>query len=102
MMEVGLTTKPPGELEPPPIADDPVSIEVLRVWAEPGAPQQFALRTAWRDPAAWGLLLADVARHAARAYASEGFVESQALDRILQALVAEVGSSTDEPLTLGN
>ena len=56
-------------LEPPPVARDARATEVLRVWAVPGQPQQLTLRTTWKDAGAWGLLLADVARHAAAAYA---------------------------------
>jgi len=60
--------KPIRELEPPPIANtNSQEVEVLRVWAAPGQPQQLTLRTTWKDPGAWGLLLADIARHAANA-----------------------------------
>ena len=44
-------------LEPPPIAkDNPRSVEVLRVWAAPGEPQELTLRTTWKDAGAWGLM----------------------------------------------
>ncbi len=56
-----------NELNPPPIASEMEAVEVLRAWAKPGSPQQFTLRTTWKDPAAWGLMLADIARHAAKA-----------------------------------
>ena len=53
-------------LEPPPIAQaNANAVEVLRVWAAPGSPQQLALRTTWQDAGAWGLMLVDIARHAA-------------------------------------
>ncbi len=53
----------------PPIAQsNSQAVEILRVWAVPRSPQQVILRTAWKDPAAWGLLLVDVARHASQAY----------------------------------
>jgi len=65
--------KPIRELEPPPIANtNSQAVEVLRVWAAPGQPQQLTLRTTWKDAGAWGLLLADIAHHAANAYANEG------------------------------
>jgi hypothetical protein len=58
--------KPTRELEVPPIANsNSQAMEVLRVWAAPGQPQQLTLRTTWKDAGAWGLLLADVARHSA-------------------------------------
>lgn len=64
--------------------------ELLRVWAKPDSTQGIALKLHWEDPAAWGLLLADVARHAAKAYANEGLSEAASLDRILSGLAAEV------------
>jgi len=84
-----------NDLEPPPIANDPKAVEVLRVWALPGEPQQLTLRTTWKDAGAWGLLLADVARHAANAYASEGHDRIAALSRIHAALEAEWSQPTD-------
>ena len=44
---------------------DPKSFELLRVWvANKG--QHVSLRAGvWKDPAAWGLMLADLARHVA-------------------------------------
>jgi len=89
------------ELELPPIATaNGQSVEVLRVWAAPGQPQQLVLKTTWKDPGAWGLLLVDVARHAANAYASEGRDRSEALARIRQALEAEFSAATGEPIQL--
>ena len=42
--------KPKRELEPPPIASsNSQAVEVLRVWAAPGQPQQFTLRPTWKD-----------------------------------------------------
>ncbi len=84
-----------NELTPPPNAKNAGAVEVLRVWAEPGAAQQLVLQTTWKEPGAWGLLLADVARHAAKAYAAEGVPEAQALDRILQLFRAELAAPTD-------
>lgn len=91
------TPKPPQELDPPPLAlENPDAHEILRVWAAPGRPQQLTLRTAWKDPGAWGLLLADVARHAARAYEREGREQDQVLRRIRDAFDAEWTTPTDE------
>lgn len=84
-------------LEPPPIADHVEATEVLRVWAAPGSPQQLTLRTTWQDAGAWGLLLVDVARHAAAAYASEGKDPKVVLTRIRELFDAEWGNPTDEP-----
>ena len=90
-----------GELDPPPIASsEPNSVEVLRVWACPGKPQQLTLRTTWQDPGAWGLVLADLARHAALAYQQEGRDREVAFERIIAALNAELDAPTDNPETL--
>jgi len=85
-------------LETPPIADsDPQAVEVLRVWAVRGKPQQLTLRTTWKDSGAWGLLLADVARHAANAHANEGADANVTLARIRALFDAEMSSPTDVP-----
>jgi hypothetical protein len=84
-------------LEPPPVASDARAAEVLRVWALPGHPQQLTLRTTWKDAGAWGLLLADVARHAAAAYAKEGQDHKTTLARIREFFEAEWEAPTDEP-----
>lgn len=92
------------ELEPPPVASaNSEAVEVLRVWAAPGAPQQLALRTCWKDPGAWGLVLADIARHAAQAYRREGQDPDEVLRRIRELFDAEWSSPTSaaEDLTDG-
>jgi hypothetical protein len=45
-----------NELTTPPIAENEQAVEVLRVWAGPGDPQQMTLRVTWKQPAAWGLM----------------------------------------------
>jgi hypothetical protein len=78
------------ELDPPPIAvSDSEATEILRVWAAPGAAQQLTLRTCWKDPGAWGLLLVDVARHAAQAYERDGRNLNDVLGRIRELFDAE-------------
>ena len=84
---------------PPAAARDKSSFEVLSVWiAEKG--QHVAIRSdAWDDPFAWGIVLADLARHIALAHNlqnpgsdSEVFVE-----RLLEGFHAEIENPTDEP-----
>jgi hypothetical protein len=82
------------------MASNAQSVEVLRVWVAPGLPQQLTLRTTWKDSGAWGLLLADVARHAAKAYANEGYNAADVLARIRQLLDAELSNPTDTPVQL--
>jgi hypothetical protein len=89
-----------NELAPPPTAAKRLSREVLRVWAVPDGSQQVSLDTTWDEPEAWGLLLADVARHAAKAYAALGFSEPESLAKIIDLFSAEITSPTDNPIRL--
>ena len=51
---------------------------------------------AFEEPDMWGLLLVDIARHAARAYAREsGYTEDEALTRIVDMFEAEINRPTD-------
>ncbi|MDH3281082.1 MAG: DUF5076 domain-containing protein, partial [Gammaproteobacteria bacterium] len=91
-----------NELAKPPIAKEDGAHEVLRVWGGPDLPHQFVVETTWDDPGNWGILLVDVARHAAKAYeGSHGINEADALDRIKQLLDAEWSSPTDVPKQIG-
>jgi hypothetical protein len=86
-----------NELDPPPQAQgDPEAREVMRVWASPESPQVVTLRRTWDDPGAWGLMLVDIARHAANAYANEGMPRAEALARIKALFDAEWAAPTDE------
>jgi hypothetical protein len=85
------------ELDPPPQAlSDPQASEVMRVWALPDQGQVVALTTTWKDPGAWGLMLVDIARHAANAYANDGMSRAEALARIKALFDAEWNTPTDE------
>jgi hypothetical protein len=89
-------TSTQNTLEPPPIAEARSSaVEVLRVWAAPGSPQQLTLRTAWKDPGAWGVMLVDIARQAAQAYANQGQDPEIALARIRELFDAEWSQPID-------
>jgi hypothetical protein len=85
-----------NQLGLPPIASASASArEVLRVWSAPGSSQEVTLRTTWQDPGAWGLLLVDIANHAANAYQSEGHDRAEALARIRELFDAEWQHPTD-------
>jgi hypothetical protein len=75
---------------------DPKAREILRVWISRDA-QGFASRPdVWSDPAAWGLLLADVARQVARGYSqTHGSDPAVVLSRIRAGLDAEWKHPTD-------
>ena len=68
---------------------DPASLEFLRAWVS-GEQVSVELREDfWRDPAAWGVALVDVALAAARSYARKGLTVQLALERIREGLDAE-------------
>ncbi|GMW03315.1 MAG: hypothetical protein AMXMBFR84_44490 [Candidatus Hydrogenedentota bacterium] len=84
-------------LEPPPVAStNPDAVEILRVWAIPGDTQQVSLQPTWKDPGAWGLMLVDVARHAANAYANNGYDHDEVLERIRELFDEEWDNPTDD------
>ena len=78
---------------------DKASFEVMRVWiAEAG--QHVSIRSgAWEDPFAWGIVLADLARHIVNAESlnKKDFDEEAFLERLLEGFQAEIDSPTDEP-----
>ncbi|GAC1345456.1 MAG: DUF5076 domain-containing protein [Bradyrhizobium sp.] len=56
----------------------------------------IAVTRAFDEPDIWGLLLVDIARHAARAYARESeYTEDDALRRIVDMFEAEIARPTD-------
>ena len=56
----------------------------------------IAFMRAFDEPDMWGLMLVDIARHAARAYARESeYTEDEALARIVEMFEAEINRPTD-------
>lgn len=88
-----------NSLDPPALASQAEAREVLRVWITPEwSKMQVALLTHAPDPATWGIVLADIARHVAKAYELAGTVpENEALSRIKKLLDAEWNAPTDMP-----
>ena len=83
----------------PPTALEQGGVEVLRAAIVDGG-LHVSLRRAFDDPEAWGMLIADVARHVARIYATEGnFPEQQTLERVRAIFNAEMDSPTDPGTT---
>lgn len=74
------------------------SFEILRVWVANKA-QHVSLRVGvWKDPFAWGIMLADLAGHIANAFAQEMHLDRQdALQRIRRGFEAELDLPTDTP-----
>lgn len=77
---------------------DPRSLEVLRVWIANGEQHVALAFGMWEDPSAWGLLLADLARHIAEAHAQQddGVDAEDFLEQIRAGLEAELDAPTDE------
>lgn len=78
---------------------DKASFEVMRVWiAEQG--QHVSIQSgAWEDPFAWGIVLADLARHISHAHQIQNSkIDPEAfLERLLEGFQAEIDNPTDEP-----
>jgi hypothetical protein len=77
---------------------DPKSLELLRVWvANKG--QHVSLRVGvWSDPAAWGIMLADLAKHIANSYDQDVALDRlKTLQRIKVAFDAEMSKPTNDP-----
>ena len=69
--------------------------EVLRAFVLDGG-LSIAFARAFEEPDMWGLVLVDIARHAARAYARESaYTEEEALARIVDMFEAEIARATD-------
>jgi hypothetical protein len=80
---------------PPDVMGRDDAAEVLRAFVVDGG-LSIAFTRAFEEPDMWGLLLVDVARHAARAYAREGAcTEDEALQRIIGMFEAEISRPTD-------
>jgi hypothetical protein len=89
----------PASLVIPPLAKaDPQAIEIARVWLAAGNPHVSLRPDAWEDPAAWGLLLVDLAKHLALGYhQATGRDPDHTLKRIREGFDAEWSHATDAP-----
>jgi hypothetical protein len=77
---------------------DAKAVEILRVWAAGGRQHVSIAAGLWDDPANWGIMLVDLARHIANAYEqARGMAGQAALERLRSGFDAEWDSSTDRP-----
>jgi hypothetical protein len=82
-------------LKVPPTALEKGGTEVLRAAIVDGG-LHVSLRRAFDDPEAWGMLMADLARHVARIYATEmNMREEETLARVRGIFEAEMDAPTD-------
>jgi hypothetical protein len=84
---------------PPAALRDKASFEVMRVWVAEQSQHVSIQSGAWEDPFAWGIVLADLARHIAHAHKlqNEGTDPEAFLERLLEGFHAEIENPTDEP-----
>ena len=91
-----MTTGAPKEQPIPPDAvgrDD--AVEILRAFVIDNG-LSISFMRAFDEPDMWGMLLVDIARHAARVFEKEGVMsEAEALERIRAMFEAEITNPTD-------
>jgi hypothetical protein len=76
-------------LVPPAVKTDPNAFEIARIWATHNS-QHVSLNIIWDDPAAWGMMLVDLARHAADYYhQTQGVPTEKCLARIKEGFDSE-------------
>lgn len=80
---------------PPAVRTASNAMEMARIWLADGDQHVVLSPNLWKDPAAWGLMLVDLARHVASAYESQGHDRAAVLQRIREAFEAEWGHPTD-------
>jgi hypothetical protein len=84
-------------LNVPPDALEKGGVEILRASVVDGA-VSIALRRAFDDPFTWGVLLVDLARHAARVYAAETeYSEDEAMAEITSGIQTELDNPSSDP-----
>lgn len=77
---------------------DPDSREMVRAWVANKALHCSLQVGVWKEPAAWGILLADIARHVGNAHAEmDGRDRAATVAAIRKLFNAELDKPTDEP-----
>jgi hypothetical protein len=87
--------KPQEQPIPPDALGREDAVEVLRAFVIDNG-LSISFMRAFDDPAMWGMLLVDIARHAARVFDKEGVMsEAEAMERIREMFEAEIANPTD-------
>ena len=80
---------------PPDALNNERAVEVLRAFVVDGGLSISFVR-AFDDPSMWGMMLVDIARHAARVFEKEGVMTADdALAQIAEMFEAELARPTD-------
>jgi hypothetical protein len=75
---------------PPSALASATAMELVRVWAAGGKQHVSLAAEMWDDPASWGIILVDLARHVAGAYEqTKGLDRAKVLGRIKAGFDAE-------------
>lgn len=86
-------------LIPPAAEEDPKAIEVARIWVAKGGQHVSLNPLVWKDPQAWGIVLAEEAGHVANAYEQAlGLNSGETMRKITDLLLAELTNPTDKTL----
>jgi hypothetical protein len=94
-----MTGAPKEQALPPDVVGRDDAVEVLRAFVVDGG-LSIAFMRAFEEPDPWGVMLVDIARHAARAFAREGVCsEEEAMARIVEMFEAEIRRPTDRGAT---
>jgi len=90
-----MTGAPQEQPIPPDAIGRDDAVEVLRAFVIDNG-LSISFMRAFDDPQMWGMLLVDIARHAARVFETEGVMsEAEALERIRSMFEAEMERPTD-------
>lgn len=83
--------------QPLPVPDlaqaDSNAIELVRIWAASGQQHVSIATDVWENPAAWGIMLVDLAKHIAESY--EGENSDRVLQQIKQGFDTEWSAPTE-------
>ena len=83
---------------PPAALEHADAAEMVRAWVANKALHCTLRIGVWKDVGAWGILLADLARHVANAHHEQDGADIEAsLARIRAAFAAEMDTPTDAP-----
>ena len=86
-----------SELSQPPDAKGAArAMEIARLWIVDKKLQVVLSDELWDDPAAYGLMLVDLARHLANAYEERGRDRNEVLSRIREGFDVEWADPTDD------
>jgi hypothetical protein len=78
--------------------NDRRAFELLRVWVAEGNQHVSIATGVWKEPAYWGIMLVDLAKHIANAFEQTTDISYlKALQRLREGFDAEWDSPTGEP-----